>query len=106
MIEKVGASHILISHAEAPGATVTRSREDALAEIEKIHGELEGGADFAELASSRSDCPSSERGGYLGEFGRGQMVPSFESAAFDLQVSSKSEIVETEFGYHIIYRNE
>jgi peptidyl-prolyl cis-trans isomerase C len=106
MAERVSASHILISHAESPGAEATRSREDALEEIEGIRKELEDGADFAELASSRSDCPSKSRGGNLGEFGRGQMVPSFEAAAFDLDVGNTSEVIETDFGYHLIYRDE
>ena len=106
MAERVSASHILITQAESPDAKATRSREDALEEIEGIRTELADGADFAELASSRSDCPSKSRGGYLGEFRRGQMVPSFETAAFDLDVGGTSEIIETEFGYHIIYRDE
>ena len=106
MAERISASHILITHAESPDAKATRSREDALEEIEGIRTELADGADFAELASSRSDCPSKSRGGYLGEFRRGQMVPSFENAPFDLDVGGTSEIIETEFGYHIIYRDE
>lgn len=106
MVETVSASHILISHIEAVGAEATRSRKDALRKIKNIRDELDGGADFMEVASSRSDCPSSEHGGYLGEFGRGQMVPSFELAAFDLQVGYRSDIIETEFGYHIIYRKD
>ena len=105
MAERVSASHILITHAESPDAKATRSREDALAEIESIRTELEDGTDFAELASSRSDCPSKSRGGNLGEFGHGQMVPSFEAAAFDLDVGSTSAIIETDFGYHLIYRD-
>ena len=106
MADLVGASHILITHTDAPEATSDRTRDDALAEIEGIRDELEGGADFAELALSRSDCPSKAKGGHLGKFGRGQMVPPFESAAFDLEVGNTSGIIETEFGYHIIYRDE
>ncbi len=106
MSEQVGASHILITHTEAPEATATRSRDEALAEIERILEELESGSDFAEMARNHSDCPSKTQGGYLGSFGRGQMVPSFETVVFDLQVGDKSGIVETEFGYHIIFRDE
>ncbi len=106
MAERVSASHILITHAESPDAKATRSREEALTEIEGIRKELEDGADFAELASSRSECPSKSKGGYLGEFGRGQMVPSFEAAAFGLDVGNTSEVIETDFGYHLIYRDE
>ncbi len=106
MSEQVGASHILITHTEAPEATSKRSREEALTEIERIRDELEGGSEFAELARSVSDCPSKNKGGYLGQFGRGQMVPSFETAAFALDVGDKSDVIETEFGYHIIFRND
>ena len=106
MAEQVGASHILITHTEATEATSVRSREEALAEIERIQVEIEGGSDFAELARIRSDCPSKKQDGYLGRFGRGQMVPSFETAVFALEVGDKSGIVETDFGYHIIFRNE
>ena len=106
MAEQVGASHILNTHTEAPEATATRSRDEALTEIGRILEELEGGSDFAELARSESDCPSKNQGGYLGRFGHSQMVRSFETAVFDLQVGDNSGIVETEFGYHIIFRNE
>ena len=106
MPEQVGASHILITHTEAPEGTATRTRDEALAEIERIQGELEDGSDFSELARSHSDCPSQKKDGYLGLFRRGQMVPSFETAVFALEVGDKSGIVETDFGYHIIFRNE
>ena len=106
MSEQVGASHILITHTEAPEATSKRPREEALTEIERIRNVLEGGSEFDELARSVSDCPSKNNGGYLGKFGRGQMVPSFETAVFALEVGDKSDVIETEFGYHIIYRNE
>ena len=105
MADRVSASHILITHTESPNTKATRSLEDALEEIKGIRTELEDGAVFAELASSRSDCPSKSRGGYLGKFGRRQMVPLFETAAFELEVGSTSAIIETEFGYHLIYRD-
>ena len=59
---------------------------------------------FSEIATEFSDCPSAEKGGDLGKFGRGAMVKAFDIAAFELEVGEVSEVVETEFGYHLIHR--
>ncbi len=80
----------------------SETRETKLEEIREIQNELNQGADFADLASQYSDCPSSERGGDLGFFSRGMMVKPFEEAAFDLSIGEISDIVETDFGYHLI----
>jgi len=72
------------------------------AKIESIKKQLEGGADFAELAKANSDCPSGQKGGDLGEFTRGRMVKSFEDAAFAQEVGKVGDIVESQFGYHLI----
>jgi len=70
---------------------------------EQIIKELKGGADFAELAKKYSTDGSKEEGGDLGWFGRGQMVPEFEKAAFTLEAGKYTEQpVKTEYGYHII----
>jgi len=63
---------------------------------------IKAGGSFETIAKEASSCPSSERGGDLGEFGRGQMVPEFEEAAFALQPGEISDVVKTQFGYHII----
>jgi peptidyl-prolyl cis-trans isomerase C len=73
-------------------------------EAKDLLKKLEEGKTFVELAQSFSKCPSSKRGGDLGEFGRGRMVPSFEEAAFALKVNEVSEPVRTQFGYHLIQR--
>lgn len=73
-----------------------------LMEAEALLDSLRGGADFAELASKYSDCPSSQQGGDLGFFGRGMMVAPFEEAAFALMIDEVSGIVRSNFGYHII----
>lgn len=97
--ESVRASHILIG--VDPAAT-PEEKKKAQDKIAKLRKELAGGADFATLAKESSTCPSSQQGGDLGYFGKGQMVPAFETAAFNLKKGEVSDIVETQFGYHII----
>lgn len=97
--EQVQASHILIKTDEkADEAT----KAAAKAKAEELLKKVKAGGDFAALAKENSDCPSKERGGDLGLFGRGQMTPPFETAAFAMKVGDISDIVETQFGYHII----
>lgn len=101
--EAVKASHILLGvDSKASVDEKTKAREKA----EKLRKELAGGADFATLAKGNSTCPSSQQGGDLGFFGKGQMVPSFEKAAFALKPGEISDVVETQFGYHIIKLTE
>lgn len=101
--ESVKASHILI------GVDAKASAEDkkkGLEKAKKLRKELVGGADFAALAKGNSTCPSSQQGGDLGFFGKGQMVPAFENAAFALKPGEISDVIETQFGYHIIKLTE
>ena len=90
--ETVSASHILVD-----------SEEKALEIREKIE---KGEMTFEEAAKAFSSCPSSQRGGDLGAFGKGQMVPEFETAAFALELGKVSQPVQTQFGYHLIRVNE
>lgn len=97
--ESVTASHILIKTDPADDDAAKAAKRER---IEGLRKQLVEGADFAELAKANSDCPSASAGGDLGAFGRGQMVPEFEDAAFAQPVGSVGEVVETQFGYHII----
>lgn len=100
---QVKASHILIGvDASATPEVKAKTREKA----EAIRMEVKGGKDFAAAAKADSTCPSKEQGGDLGFFGKGQMVPAFEQAAFALQPGEISDVVETQFGYHIIKLTE
>ncbi len=97
--EKVRASHILCGvDPKATDADKKKAKEKA----EALLKEIKAGKDFAELAKNNSTCPSKAQGGDLGFFGKGQMVPAFENAAFALKPGEVSDVVETQFGYHII----
>lgn len=96
---QVKASHILVG---VDAAATPEAKAQAKEKAEAILKELKGGKDFAAAAKADSTCPSKEQGGDLGFFGRGQMVPAFEEAAFALKPGEISEVVETQFGYHII----
>lgn len=104
MSNTVRASHILLMYAGSQRSTATRTKEQAQQQILGIKTEVDGGADFGELARQHSDCPSAAKGGDLGTFGRGQMVKPFEESAFGLPVGGTSGVVETPFGYHLIRR--
>ncbi len=99
--ESVNASHILLKTDAAAGE---KGAAKQLAAINKLRTELIAakGEGFDKLAKEHSDCPSGARGGDLGNFSRGQMVPEFEKAAFTQKVGTVGEVVKTSFGYHLI----
>ena len=103
---QIRASHILIAHADAARTSATRTKEEAKVLADDLAARIKAGEDFAELARTHSDCPTAPKGGDLGFFPKGRMVPEFEIAAFGLEVDGISEIVETQFGYHIIKRTQ
>jgi peptidyl-prolyl cis-trans isomerase D len=95
--EQVRARHILLQ--------VNTDRDDEAAQglMAQIRQRLENGEDFAALAQELSDDPGSKaKGGDLGFFGRGQMIPEFETAAFDAQPGDLVGPIRTSFGYHLI----
>ena len=93
-------------YAGSARSSATRSKEEAQQQISQLKGQIDGGADFADLARQHSDCPSGKSGGDLGPFGRGQMVKAFEETTFALEVGALSDVVETPFGYHLIKRTD
>ena len=68
----------------------------------QLKAEIEAGADFAEIAKRKSACPSRMRGGDLGAFRQGEMVPEFDAAVFSAELHKLIGPVKTEFGYHLI----
>ncbi len=108
--ESATASHILIRYAGAmrTSADITRTKDDAKKLAEEVAAKAKKpGADFAALADEYTEDPSGKgRGGKLGTFTRGRMVPEFEQATFALEPGGVSGVVETPFGFHIIYREK
>lgn len=102
-IDEVRIAHLQIGYVGARGAHTTRTRDEARALIEALAVELKP-ATFAQVATANSEDGSAAAGGDLGVIGRGQMVPSFEDAAFALQPGELSGIVETPYGFHVLYR--
>ncbi len=91
MASEVRASHILVD-----------SKEKA----QNIKEQLDNGKSFEQLAKEASECPSSEKGGDLGFFGKGDMVKPFERKAFSMDVGDVSGPVKTEFGHHLIKKTD
>ncbi len=98
--EQVKASHILI---RVPSGADNKKWNEAKKKAQDIRKQIMAGEDFATLAKKYSQDPGSKsRGGDLGYFKKGQMVPDFEKAAFSLKKGEVSQPVKTTFGYHII----
>jgi peptidyl-prolyl cis-trans isomerase C len=87
MATKVNCSHILVN---------------SESEAKKLMDRIKAGENFADLAKKVSTCPSGKKGGELGWFGKGQMVPEFEKVAFENEKGKIVGPVKTQFGWHII----
>lgn len=109
-LEQAKARHILVAFKGSPAAAPGKkelTEEEAKAKAEELRTKIAGGADFAEVAKAESDdSGSGARGGDLGAFGKGQMVPEFEKAVFEGKVGEVQAPIRTQFGYHIIQVQE
>jgi peptidyl-prolyl cis-trans isomerase SurA len=95
--EAAKLSHILLEIKTSP-----ESMDSLRERAESLCARAKKGEDFVELAKRYSDDPSAEQGGDLGFFGKGDMIAKFEEAAFSLQPGEVSDVLQTEFGYHVI----
>lgn len=101
--EQVLAQHILVT----PDGDAEASKKEAYTKINDIRERIVSGAKtFESEAADHSTCPSGKEGGSLGWFGRGMMVPEFDSEAFAMKIGDVSGIIETQFGYHIIKKTD
>ena len=101
--DTVTASHILIKTIDDDGNELSEAKKkEAKKTAEEALAKVKAGEDFATVAKEYSEDSSASSGGELGTFGRGKMVTEFENAAFAMKAGEISDIVETEYGYHII----
>ncbi len=107
VVEKIHTRHILVRYAGARNAPddVTRTQAEARALATQLRAQaIAEGADFAAIARESSEDASADEGGDLGLVGRGLLAPAYEAAAWELQDGAISEVVESEFGFHVIQR--
>jgi NIMA-interacting peptidyl-prolyl cis-trans isomerase 1 len=103
------AQHVLVAYkgSKRTPRGVTRSKFDARARAEEALAKIQGGMEFEDAVKQYSDDAGSvDRMGLVGKFHRGDMEPAFSAAAFALRVEQVSNVVETQFGFHIIKRTQ
>src|SRR5262249_8995735 len=106
---KVTVKHILVKHkgSKNPAAGVTRTREEACLRAVEARDKLRKGEDWDAVVKEYSDeTGAATRGGSLGAVERKDVAKPFADAAFELSANMLSDVVETEFGFHLIFRKE
>ena len=89
-----------------PQASARHILVESESDCQKLVDDINGGADFADVAKQHSKCPSGKEGGSLGSFGPGQMVKEFDEAVFNGDIGAVQGPVKTQFGYHILQVTE
>ena len=101
--DTVTASHILLKTIDDNGNELSdEKKKEAKKKAEEALKKVKSGEDFAQVAKEYSEDSTASNGGELGTFGRGQMVSEFENAAFSMKPGEISDIIKTQYGYHII----
>jgi parvulin-like peptidyl-prolyl isomerase len=103
---EIRVAHVLVQWADLSRTAAKRTAEQAQIRADEIHARLVAGEDVAVVAKDLSDGPTAMRGGDLGWFQRGQMLPEFDAAAFALDVGQVSGVITTTLGHHVIVRLE
>jgi hypothetical protein len=107
--ETFGAKHLLVMYKGSRRApeSITRTKDEAKARAAEAQKKAKGGTKFEDLVKEYSDEPNAgARGGDLGKFPKGAMVPPFQAALEKLKVGELSDVVETDFGFHVILRTQ
>ena len=106
---RISAKHVLVKYYGAKGAkpAIGRSREEACLRAIEARDKVRGGADFSKVVIEYSEEPgAASREGSVGSIERGDVVPPFADAAFELDMGQLSDVVESDFGFHVILRTE
>jgi parvulin-like peptidyl-prolyl isomerase len=107
--QEFGAKHLLVQYkgSSRAAASITRTDDEAKARATEAMKKARAGAKFEDVVKEYSDEPgAAQRGGDLGKFRKGQMVPAFQDAVEKLKVGEISDLVKTQFGYHVIQRTQ
>jgi peptidyl-prolyl cis-trans isomerase SurA len=97
------STEVEVGQIVVPAQVNDKAKQAAMAKLNDIRGQIQAGADFATLAKQYSEDPgSAKEGGYLGFFGRGELVPEYEAASMKLEPGQLSPVVQSQFGFHLI----